>query len=371
MTPDYDYQAVGQALVQWYARHQRDLPWRHTDDPYAIWVSEVMLAQTQVTTAIPYYRLFMALFPTVKTLAGAELDQVLKAWEGLGYYSRARNLHAAAQQVVGEHGAKLPDDPKSLRALPGIGPYTAGAILSIAFGQDAVAVDGNVRRVLSRVFHIVDDITEGSTQRHVEQLAQRCLPPGCASDYNQALMDLGATLCLPKQPRCLLCPLQTHCEGHRLGIASMLPVRPPRKQVPHYEVAAAVIWRDQSRAEFLIAQRPLEGLLGGLWEFPGGKREQGESLAQCLRREIEEELGLLVNVGELLTVVAHAYTHFRITMHAFHCWRICDRDIPQPIQVADWRWIRLAQVDDFAFSAADHKVIAALQDDIRGGASIF
>lgn len=347
------------SLLTWYRQNKRDLPWRQTRDPYTIWVSEIMLHQTQVTTVLPYYQRFLARFPTVFDLAQAPLADVLKAWEGLGYYARARNLRQAAQRIVAEHDGRIPDDAAALRKLPGVGGYTAGAILSIAYGHDCAAVDGNVLRVLSRVLHVTTDIADPATRREIESAAARLLPPGEAGDFNQALMDLGATICLPRRPRCLLCPLSATCEANKLGIQELLPVRTPKKPVPHYQVAAAVIWRNGQGGEFLIAQRLPKGLLGGLWEFPGGKQEPGEALPDCLRREIREELGFGIAVGELLTVVEHGYTHFRITMHAFHCHPL--EGEPQTIGVADWRWITLDQVGDFAFSAADHKIIAALR----------
>ena len=350
---------LSQVLLAWYDGFGRDLPWRRTRDPYAIWVSEIMLHQTQVITAIPFYQRFLSLFPTVEHLAEATLDRVLKAWEGMGYYARARNLYAAARRVMSEYGGRVPDAWEQLVDLPGVGDYTAGAILSIAYGQDRAAVDGNVRRVLSRVFHVTDEITSPQAQRRIQEIATGLLPSGRAGDFNQALMDLGATICGPRQPRCLLCPLTAFCQAHRMGIQAELPVRAPRKAVPHYEVAAAVIWRDRQHRVFLVAQRPLEGLLGGLWEFPGGKREDGETFSRCLRREIEEELGLGIEVGRRLTVVQHGYTHFRITMHTFHAYPVHGE--PQAIEVADWRWITLDQVGMLPFSAADHKVIAALR----------
>lgn len=351
---------LSSALLAWYADFGRDLPWRETHDPYAIWVSEVMLHQTQVATALPFYQRFLARFPTVGQLAAATLDQVLKAWEGMGYYARARNLHAAARRVVAEHGGRVPDAWDQLIALPGVGEYTAGAILSIAYGQDLAAIDGNVRRVISRLFNVTDEISGPLAQRRIREIVAGLLPSGQVGDFNQALMDLGARVCRPRQPQCLLCPLARFCQSRRLGVQAELPVRAQRRPVPHHEVAAAVIWRDSGRQEFLVAQRPPAGLLGGLWEFPGGKREEGETLSQCLRREIDEELGFRIEVGELLTVIQHAYTHFRITMHAFHARAL--GDTPRAIQVADWRWITLDQVEGLPFSAADHKIIAALRE---------
>ncbi len=344
-------------LLAWYAEHRRDLPWRRTRDPYQVWVAEVMLQQTQVATVIPYYQRFLARFPSVEVLAAAPLDAVLKLWEGLGYYSRARHLHAAARKVMSEFDGRIPGTLEGLLSLPGVGRYTAGAVLSIAGGQDVPALDGNVRRVLSRVFAIEEDVTRGAGQRRLQRLAESLLPPGRAGDFNQALMDLGASVCTPRAPSCEACPLAEDCQAHRLGQEEQFPVRRPRRPLPRYEVTAGVIWDGDGR--FLITQRLPQGLLGGLWEFPGGKREPGETLEECLRRELAEELDIQVTVGAPLTVVRHAYTHFRVTLHAFHCRWTAGQ--PRALGCADWRWVTLEDVERFAFSAADHQIIAALR----------
>lgn len=345
-------------LLAWYGSHQRDLPWRQTQDPYHIWVAEVMLQQTPVATVIPYYRRFLARFPTLEALASATVGEVLKLWEGLGYYARARHLHAAARKVVSEFEGRLPDTMDGLLSLPGIGLYTAGALLSIAGGQDVPAIDGNGRRVLSRVYAVDEEVTRGRGEHRIRELAESLLPRGRAGDFNQALMDLGAAICTPRAPSCQECPLAEDCEAHRLGQEERFPVRRRRRRSPHYEVTAGVVWNGAGR--FLIAQRPPEGLLGGLWEFPGGKREAGETLEACLRRELAEELGIQVIVGAPLTIVRHAYTHFRITLHAFHC-RLVDGQ-PRALGCVDWEWITLDDVERFAFSTADRKIISALHN---------
>lgn len=346
-------------LLTWYDDHRRDLPWRRTHNSYHIWVAEVMLQQTQVATAIPYFERFLARFPTVEVLAAASLDEVLKLWEGLGYYARARHLHAAARQVVSEFGGQVPDTMDDLLSLPGVGRYTAGAILSIAYGQDVPALDGNVRRVFSRLLAIKEDVTRGAGQRRLWALAKKLLPPGQAGDFNQSLMDLGAMVCTPRAALCGQCPLAEDCQARKLGQQEQFPLRPPRRALPHYDIAAGVVWNDQG--DFLIAQRPLDGMLGGLWEFPGGKQEPGETLQDCLRRELLEELDIEVAVGELLTVVKHAYTHFSITMHVFHCRIVAGR--PRALGCAGWCWVTLDDLSRFAFSAADHQVIAALRNN--------
>ena len=347
--------SIRRRLLEWYYLNGRDLPWRGETDPYRIWISEVMLQQTQVATVIPYYHRFLARFPTLIDLAAAPLDDVLKRWEGLGYYARARNLHRAAKKVVDDFGGQLPQTVAELRRLPGFGEYTSGAVASIAFGQVTPAIDGNVKRVLTRLFAIQSDITRGAGIKQLRHIATTLVDPTAPGDWNQALMELGATVCLPKRPRCLQCPLRQHCRALAKGIEQTLPRKPAKKPLPHFDVTAAVI---QHNGHILIAQRPPEGMLGGLWEFPGGKQEPGETLPQCLRREINEELGVEIEVGEPVTVVKHSYTHFKITLHAFYCRLL--RGQPQAIGVADWRWVKPHQFDGFAFPRTDQQILEAL-----------
>lgn len=349
---------IGLRLLAWYERHQRDLPWRCTHDPYAIWIAEIMLQQTRVETVIVYYRRFLTRFPTMASLAAAPLDDVLKTWEGLGYYARARNLHKAARWVVQELDGHLPPTPEALLFLPGVGRYTAAAIASIAFGYDAVALDGNLHRVLCRLFAIDDDPGRPNTQRVLEKLAMSMLPSGRAGDFNQALMDLGATICISTKPRCLLCPLLNPCQARREGIQDELPIRATRTYRPHRDVTAGVIWNGSGR--LLITQRPLDGMLGGLWEFPGGKRRPGEDLSDCLQREIDEELAIKIQVGDLLCTIEHTFTHFYMTLYAFDCQWLSGK--PQCLDCTDLRWVTLDELDAFAFPVADQKIIAFLRD---------
>ncbi len=346
------------SLLRWTKCHLRPLPWR-TDrrDAYKTWVSEVMLQQTRAEAAAPYFERWLERFPDVGSLAAASLDEVLKAWEGLGYYSRARNLHAAAKVVVSEHGGSVPKTRRDLERLPGIGRYTAGAILSIAHGQDEPVLDGNVRRVLSRLLAI-EQTTEAEQDNLLWEAAARLLPAGRAGDFNEGLMELGATVCTPRSPACTACPWPDFCIARAEGRQEAFPPKRPRKKIPHYHVTAAVI-RDGTGC-FLVAQRPPTEMLGGLWEFPGGKVEPDESLQECLRREIAEELGVRIAVGERVAVVKHAYSHFKITLHAFFA-QIAD-GTPQAIGCADWRWIRMEEADALAFSAADLRILAALRE---------
>jgi A/G-specific adenine glycosylase len=349
------------ALSAWYTTHKRDLPWRRTDNPYGIWIAEVMLQQTQVGTVASYYRRFLEHFPTVETLARASLDAVLKAWEGLGYYARARNLHRAAQLMVKDYGGCLPDTYKELLKLPGVGPYTAGAIASIAFGLDEPVLDGNVIRVLCRIFLIEEDIEKGASKKSLQALARGLIPSGKAGQFNQALMDLGAMICTPREPDCAHCPIASYCLAHQHERQTELPVRRKRKPLPHREIAMGLVWdrpRHLPGARLLIAKRHEADLLGGLWEFPGGHREAGESLEVALKRELQEELGIEVTVQAPFVTVQHAFTHFRVTLYTFHC--LHEKGEPRAIDCAEWRWVALTELDQFAFPTGDRKIIESL-----------
>ena len=344
-------------LVRWFRQHARDLPWRHDRSPYRVWLSEMMLQQTQVETVIPYFRRFLDRFPTLDALAAAPLGDVLKLWEGLGYYARARNLHKAAIKVAIELQGKWPRTVEGLLALPGIGRYTAGAIASLAFDIDAPVLDGNVSRVLCRVFAIRRDPKATQTRAELWLLAESLLPKGRTGEFNEALMELGATICTPRKPRCGVCPIAKLCLAKRRGLQDQLPIKTKRAPLPHFEVTAAVI---RKNGRILIAQRPLSGRLGGLWEFPGGKQEAGETLPQCLRREIKEELGVRIKVGQPIVSIDHAYTHFKITLHAFECQLVSGK--PQALQVENFRWVKLSELDKYAFPKTDLKIITTLRD---------
>lgn len=348
-------------LIDWFERHARDLPWRHDRTPYRIWVAEVMLQQTRVESATPYYRRFLEHFPALESLAAASLEEVLKVWEGLGYYARARHLHAAARQVIDQHDGRLPDTFDGLQALPGIGPYTAGAIASLAFELPVVALDGNARRVLSRLFAVEGDPRRSSTQRRLRELAQALLPLDRPGPFNEALVELGATVCRPRSPRCSQCPLAANCRAHRQGREEDFPARAPSRAIPHYDVSAAAVLRDD---EVLVAQRHPESFLGGLWEFPGGKREADESLEECLVREMKEELDVDVEVGEQFLSLQHVYSHFRITLYAFRC-RLKD-GTPRCVECADFRWVKPQELDDLPMAVTDRQIADAVQEWMGG-----
>lgn len=347
-----DRMNITRRLLAWYGKNRRDLPWRKTRDPYAIWVSEIMLQQTRVDTVVPYYRRFMKRYPTVGRLARAPRDEVLKAWENMGYYSRARHLHEGAGVVVREHGGRIPATLEGLLSLPGIGSYTAGAVLSIAFGKPATAVDGNVRRVLSRLLALRKPLRRLSVQRRIESAARKMMPEDRPGQFNQALMDLGATVCIPRKPACDDCPLTEFCLARIRGIQDDIPVTSKRAALPHREMTAGIL---RKKGRVLVVRRPEKGLLGGLWKFPGGLRKDGESLQRSLRRGVLAELGIEIDVGPRLLSVEHAYTHFRMTLHAFECRHL--KGTPGALGCAGWSWVPLEGLEGLAFSKADRLII--------------
>ena len=342
-------------ILNWYARQGRKLPWRGSLNPYTIWVSEIMLQQTRVEAVIPYFKRWMERFPSIADLAAASEQEVLSVWEGLGYYSRARNLHQAARIVMDEFGGRLPRDLKALGCLPGIGRYTVGAIASMAYGQDAATLDANLRRVFARVFNLALPADNTAGEDILWELAENHLPKGQAGDYNQALMDLGATICVSKKPRCLLCPLNKMCLANQLGLQEQRPVLRIKPEIPHFNVTAAVI---QKNGKVLLAKRPSKGLLGGMWEFPGGKVERGETLEDCLNREIWEELDAVIRVGEPFGIYKHAYTHFRITLYAFFCELI--KGEPKAIEAAELAWVKPGELQQFPMGKVDRQIAQKL-----------
>ncbi len=346
-------------LLQWFTGAQRDLPWRKTRDPYSIWISEVMLQQTQVKTVLKYYSRFLQAFPDVETLAHASQQQVLKIWEGLGYYARARNLHKAAKYMVEHMGARIPSTYDELRRIPGIGEYTAAAVASIAFGEPRAAVDGNVRRVLCRIFRFEEDVHSQKARDALQAYADRLLSPDRPGDFNQAMMELGATLCTPRKPKCLLCPVSRFCRARlELDDPAMLPLKRQTRAVPHYRVAVGIIWDE---GYIFIDRRDENGMLGGLWEFPGGKIENGETAQEAVRREIKEELDLDIEVGDFYMEVRHAYSHFKITMYVYHC--LYKGGEPRLTAARDWRWVKPEELRFYPFAAATQKVIRRLESE--------
>lgn len=346
-------------LLEWYDQVRRDLPFRRTRDPYAIWVSEVMLQQTQVATVLPYFSRWMQRFPNVKALASASEDEVLHAWQGLGYYSRARSLRRAAQAVVERFDGELPKTAEALLSLPGVGPYSAGAIASIAFGERAPVVDGNVVRVLSRLFALRGDPSKAAARRAIWQRAAELVPSERPGDFNQALMELGAVVCTPQNPRCALCPLRQHCRALALGIQQDLPELPPRAAVSEVPMAAAVV---RSRGRVLVCKlRGDAPRWAGMWQFPNVERRPRESAEKAAVRAARELACLEVEAERLVTTVKHSVTRYRITLTAVLCGAGSTRLGPLA-ELEQAAWKRPAELDELALPAAHRRVARAIAE---------
>lgn len=342
---------IAAKLLRWYSKHARPLPWRLDNDPYHVWVSEIMLQQTRVETVIPYYRRWMERFPTLASLARADQQEVLKVWEGLGYYSRARNLHRAARLIMRDHQGIIPETAPELMRLPGIGRSTAGAIASISFHRDEPILDGNVKRVLARLLNFEKPVNEPASQKELWQKADAFLPRGRAGLFNQALMELGETICLPRNPLCPQCPLKKVCVSLEQGLQNQRPLRKVKPGIPHYEVTAAVIRRNE---KILLTRRPEGKLLAGMWEFPGGKLEAGENLIAGLQRELREELNIRVEVKDCIGIYPHGYTHFTVRVHAFECRITCGRLLPREGQALVW--LSPHEFEDFPMGKVDRLI---------------
>lgn len=351
----HKHRQLRKALVTWYQTNKRDLPWRKTRDPYKIWVSEVMLQQTQVSTVIPYYRKFIARFPDVQSLAASRQQQVLKLWEGLGYYSRARNLHRAANMVVNEFGGVVPDTEAGIRQLPGVGDYIAAAVLSIAGNLPLPVVDGNVKRVLARLFLVADPVNHSSAHAAFKEKAAALLDRKAPSVYNQALMELGALVCRPANPGCSGCPLQPYCLAYKDRRTGDFPRRKKAKPVPEYALVMGIVVK---KGKLLITRRPENGLLGGLWEFPNGTIDAHETPEAACLRHLRATVNVTAEVDTFVTRIRHAYTHFKITLDVYTCRFISGRvRLNGPI---DYCWVRFDELNAYPLPRANHKVLPAL-----------
>lgn len=362
-------------LLAWFAIHRRILPWRvEPRDPYHVWLAESMLQQTQVGAVIPYYQRWLERFPTLQALAQASQDDVLKMWEGLGYYTRARNLHRAAQIIVRDYSGHLPDNVTELLRLPGVGRYTAGAIASLAYGHDAAVLDGNIKRVLARVYALASELKAAGTIEQLWELSETLLPHGRAGEFNEALMDLGATVCTPRVPACFQCPVASQCTAYAKGRVQDYPRRGIKKALPHKHIASAVIIDRRKRC--LLAQRPPTGLLGGLWEFPGGEitlepgldphsDEQHKFMCDQITRIILLTTGLVLmnDAAEYTGSIKHAFTHFRITRHVF-IFRVQGRAPHRNDRYTQVGWMSLTDIHKLALTRVDQKILQSVSTSL-------
>jgi A/G-specific adenine glycosylase len=344
-------------LIGWFEEEQRDLPWRKDQDPYKVWVSEIMLQQTRVDTVIPYFNRFIEQFPTVEALSQAEEEKVLKAWEGLGYYSRARNLHSAVKEVHEKYGGQVPDDPKEISSLKGVGPYTAGAILSIAYGIPEPAVDGNVMRVLSRILYITDDIAKPATRKIFEEAVRKLISHENPSYFNQALMELGAIVCTPTSPACLLCPVREHCVGFHEGVQNDLPVKTKNKKQKELHLAAIVLRDSENRT--LIHKRPDKGLLANLWEFPNMEIALPfQTEKEQLEETLQSEYGAQIEIGKMVGQLEHVFSHLIWNIHVYE-----GKLLELEKEADDLKLVNEVQIKQFPFSVSHNKIIKQFYEE--------
>ena len=341
-------------LLGWYDRRRRDLPWRRTSDPYGVWISEVMLQQTTVATVVPRYERWMKEYPDMGALAAASPRKVLKSWQGLGYYARARNLHKAARIISEKYGGRIPDSRDVLLKLPGFGPYTSAAVISLAYGKPFPVIDANVRRVVMRLA-LIHGQAGAAKDKAVMTFLRPLFSEKRPGDFNQAMMELGALVCRPQTPLCLLCPVLDFCKAYRAGEQEVIPA--PRKRASRRIEAVVGIIREGGK--FLIQQRPSSGLLADLWEFPGGKRKPGETLTGTLRREIREELGAAISGIRPFITVRHSYTEFRVTLHAFRC------SLRKPLKTGGLktRWVTLRAMRQYPFPSGSARIVENLEKE--------
>lgn len=355
MTPD-NYKKFRVNLLRWYQKNKRQMPWRETSDPYHIWVSEVMLQQTQVTTVIGYFNRFIKRFPDIKTLAEANEQDVLKLWEGLGYYSRARNFHKATRQLIADKLYQVPDTPEAFLKLSGVGPYTCAAVQSIAFGKPLAVVDGNVKRVLSRIYKIDTPVNDSSVHNTFNTRAQALLEINDPSSFNQAMMELGALVCKPKSPDCSMCPVVDFCKANADICISEYPKRKKKSPVPTRKKVAVLIQQDNT---FLVLKRNHKVFLGGMWEIPNYSLKKGADPEKTLKRELNKDFGISIDTIKTLSDIKHAYTHFKLEMTLCHC-QINAEDIDLK-NSADSQWITIDKIVDFPFHIAIHKCFPAIK----------
>ena len=345
--------SISQEILSWYDNNKTEMPWRDEADPYKVWLSEIMLQQTQVTTVIDYYYRWITRFPTISDVASASVDEILKYWEGLGYYSRARNFHASCKEID-KKGGSVPKGMEEFQSLKGVGPYIAAAVQSISFNEPVSVVDGNVNRVASRfnAYKIPADKNKKAIKIFMDSILDIDRP----GDFNQAVMDLGRYICKPRNPLCTKCPIHSSCIANLKSDQELYPIKVKSKPIPHYNVAVGII---SNGSRLLITKRKEDGLLGGLWEFPGGKMKTNESPKQAIKREIKEELSIRIKTKDIIAQVEHKYSHFSVSINAIHCmYDGGDVELNGP---TEYKWINPTNLSEYAFPKASIKLFKSIE----------
>ena len=353
-------QSLTPKLLHWFHENARDLPWRRTYSPYHVWISEIMLQQTQMDRAVNYFTRWMERLPDIETVASSIEEEILKLWEGLGYYSRAANIIKTAKILLARHDGQLPADFDQLLKLPGIGQYTAGAIMSIAFNREHVIIDANIERVFARLFNIDKPVKDKKTYAFINKKAADLMPKGRAREYNQALMELGGLICLPRNPRCLTCPINEHCLARRENVIEKRPLPVKTSQTVFIEMATGIL---RHGGKIFIQKRKAHGVWANLWEFPGGRLEPGETPEMALSREFAEETELQIGRLDKITTVQHAYTIYRVTLHGYFCSLRDGHTKPVLHGAQEYRWVTPDELAGYAFPAGHRKLIEYLKKE--------
>ena len=346
---------IGRELSKWYSTQNHNFPWRENNTPYSIWISEIMLQQTQTLTATPYFLAWMKKFPTVNSVAIADIDDLLKSWEGLGYYQRAHNILSSAQSIMNQHNGFFPKKYDELIELKGIGDYTASAIMSIAYNKPYPAIDGNLKRVIARLYGVNDlkNIIKKSKERVADLMTNQS-----PSIINQSLMDLGREICKPKKPKCADCPVKKFCIAFNNQLINKFSIKTKTKKIPTFDVSVGLIIKNN---HILISKRKKNGLLGGLWELPGGKLIKNENFIDCLNRELKEELDITIKIIKTIGTIKHQYSHFKINMRGFKCK--IKSGTPKPLASDSIKWINFSEIKKYAFPKATLKLFDIINND--------
>ncbi len=348
------------ALLRWFRSKGRELPWRQFYKPYHVWLSEIMLQQTQMDRGVVYFERWIKRFPDIQAIASADSKDIMKYWEGLGYYTRARNLRKAAKMMVAEFGGELPESYGDLLSLPGVGPYTASAISSIAFNRDIAVVDANVKRVFARIFDIDKPLKDKGIHDKVNSIAEKLLPKGLSREFNQALMDLGGLICTPTNPDCGLCPVSKQCLAYLGNFIEDRPVKGLPQQIIPIEMSTGLLVKD---GYIFIQQRLDDDIWGGLWEFPGGRLKKGETPEVAVIREFKEETGFRVGVCQKITTVIHFYTKYKVILHCYQCYLEQESILPELNAAQKFHWVKEEQIDAYGFPAGHRKYIEYIREN--------